>query len=41
VHTGLENMDSYVIEDGLTEGQVVITSGNENLAHESPVTIKK
>jgi RND family efflux transporter MFP subunit len=41
VHTGLENIDSYVIEDGLSEGQVVITSGNENLAHESPVTIKK
>lgn len=41
VHTGLENIDSYVIEDGLTEGLEVITSGNENLAHESPVTIKK
>lgn len=41
VHTGLENMDNYVIADGLSEGQEVITSGNENLAHESPVIIKK
>ena len=41
VTTGLENMDSYVIDDGLEAGQAVIVSGNENLAHESPVEIAK
>lgn len=39
VHTGLENADSYTIVDGLKEGDIVITSGNINLAHEVPVTI--
>lgn len=39
VHTGLENAGSYTIIDGLKEGDVVITSGNINLAHEAPVTI--
>lgn len=39
VTTGLENLDSYEITDGLKEGDIVIFSGNENLAHESPVLI--
>ena len=39
VTTGAENLDSYVIEDGLKPGQIVIVSGNENLAHEAPVEI--
>ncbi|MGM9759717.1 MAG: efflux RND transporter periplasmic adaptor subunit [Parabacteroides sp.] len=37
VRTGLENADSYTIEEGLEAGMQVITSGNINLAHESPV----
>ena len=41
VTTGAENFDSYVIEDGLKPGQIVIVSGNENLAHEAPVEIAK
>lgn len=40
VTTGLENLDSYEITDGLKSGDIVIFSGNENLAHESPVTVK-
>ena len=39
VTTGLENMSSYVITDGLGEGQEVIVSGNINLAHEAPVKV--
>lgn len=39
VRTGLENADSYTIVEGLKEGDVVITSGNINLAHESPVKV--
>ncbi len=39
VRTGLENADSYTILEGLKEGDVVITSGNINLAHESPVKV--
>lgn len=39
VSTGLENLDSYEITEGLNEGDIVIYSGNENLAHESPVSI--
>lgn len=39
VTTGLENMDEYVVTDGLAEGQEVIVSGNLNLAHESPVKV--
>lgn len=41
VTTGLENSDSYEILDGLTEGMTVIVGGNENLAHESPVKIRR
>ena len=39
VHTGMENTDSYTIIDGLKEGDIVITSGNINLAHEAPVSV--
>ena len=39
VHTGLENASSYTIIDGLKEGDIVITSGNINLAHEAPVKV--
>lgn len=39
VHTGLENASSYTIVDGLKEGDIVITSGNINLAHEAPVKV--
>lgn len=39
VTTGLENLDSYEIIEGLNEGDIVIFSGNENLAHETPVKI--
>lgn len=49
VQTGFENADSCVVaskEDGgvtngLKEGDVVIVSGNVNLAHEAPVTVMK
>lgn len=37
VTTGLENLSQYTVTDGLHPGQTVITSGNINLAHESPV----
>lgn len=40
VTTGLENLDSYEITEGLKEGDRVIFSGNENLAHETPVIIQ-
>lgn len=41
VHTGLENAGHYtVIDDGLLKpGDIVITSGNINLAHDAPVTV--
>jgi RND family efflux transporter MFP subunit len=39
VHTGLENARSYTIADGLKEGDIVIVSGNINLAHESTVSV--
>lgn len=39
VHTGLENADNYTVTDGLKEGDIVITSGNINLAHEAPVSV--
>lgn len=41
VTTGLENLGEYTITDGLTPGINVITSGNVNLAHESPVKVVK
>lgn len=40
VNTGLENASSYTITgETLKEGDLIITSGNINLAHESPVTV--
>ena len=39
VTTGLENAGFFTITEGLKEGDVVITSGNINLAHESPVKV--
>lgn len=40
VQTGLENSTSYVVTDGLVEGDSVIYEGSLNLAHETPVEIK-
>lgn len=39
VRTGLENASTYTITEGLKDGDIVITSGNINLAHEAPVKI--
>lgn len=39
VTTGMENLDRYTVTDGLAPGMTVITSGNINLAHESPVKV--
>ncbi len=39
VHTGLENASQYTITDGLKAGDVVITDGNINLAHDAPVEV--
>jgi hypothetical protein len=43
VTTGLENVSEYTLVDweasGLQEGMTVITTGNVNLAHETPVKI--
>lgn len=40
VTTGLENATEYTItSETLNEGDVIITTGNVNLAHESPVTV--
>lgn len=41
VTTGLENLGEYTIVDGLAPGATVITGGNVNLAHESPVKLKE
>lgn len=40
VETGEENSRYYTIEDGLKPGDIVITSGNINLAHESTVEMQ-
>lgn len=40
VSTSLENMNNYVITDGLQEGQEVIVSGNLNMADGNPVKVK-
>ena len=41
LHTGLENAESYTVaDDGVKEGDMVIVTGNVNLAHEAPVIIK-
>jgi RND family efflux transporter MFP subunit len=37
--TSEENSDSYVVTEGLSEGDSVIYEGNVNLAHESPVVL--
>ena len=39
VRSDLENTSSYTIVEGLKDGDQVITSGNINLAHESPVNV--
>lgn len=39
VQTGLENAENYSLTSGLKEGDVVITTGNVNLAHEAVVQI--
>lgn len=39
VSTGMENAGYYTVTEGLKEGDQVITSGNINLAHESPVNV--
>ena len=43
VQTGLENLSEYTLVNweasGLQEGMTVITTGNVNLAHETPVKI--
>ena len=41
VSTGLENSTSYVITEGLKEGDVLVVDGSVHLAHESPVVIIK
>lgn len=40
VTTGLENLNEYTIVDGLKEGDIVIVTGNENLAHEAEVKLE-
>ena len=40
VTTGLENIDSYTVTEGLREGDTVIVRGNFNLNHDSRVVIK-
>ena len=39
VETGMENSESYVVTDGLQEGDSVIYDGNVNLAHETPIVV--
>src|SRR5690554_6328642 len=40
IETGLENATQYTITgETLNEGDLIITSGNINLAHESPITV--
>jgi RND family efflux transporter MFP subunit len=39
VQTGLENAGHYTITEGLKDGDIVITSGNINLAHETAVEV--
>jgi multidrug efflux pump subunit AcrA (membrane-fusion protein) len=40
VQTAQENSDSYVITEGLNEGDQIIYEGNFNLAHDAPVVVK-
>lgn len=39
VQTGLENAGHYTVTEGLKEGDIVITGGNINLAHETTVSV--
>ena len=39
VSTGLENSTSFVITEGLQEGDTIIYDGNINLAHDTPVEV--
>ena len=40
VQTGLENLSEYTVTgEGMEEGVTVITAGNVNLAHETPVKV--
>ncbi|MBO4945389.1 MAG: efflux RND transporter periplasmic adaptor subunit [Muribaculaceae bacterium] len=39
VTTSLENMNEYIVTEGLKAGQEVIVTGNINLAHESAVKV--
>ncbi|MEL6135270.1 MAG: efflux RND transporter periplasmic adaptor subunit, partial [Bacteroidota bacterium] len=39
VKVGAENEDRFTITEGLSETDIVITSGNLNLAHQSQVQI--
>ena len=41
VQTSLENSSSYVVTEGLNPGDSIIYEGNINLAHESPVRVKR
>ncbi|MDR0537791.1 MAG: efflux RND transporter periplasmic adaptor subunit [Tannerellaceae bacterium] len=41
VQTTLENSFGYVVSEGLSEGDSVIFEGNINLAHETPVVLKR
>lgn len=41
VQTGMENSTSYVVTEGLNEGDSIIYEGNINLAHEAPVKYDK
>ncbi|MDR1594456.1 MAG: efflux RND transporter periplasmic adaptor subunit [Prevotellaceae bacterium] len=40
VQTAQENSDSYVITEGLNEGDQIIYEGNFNLAHDAPIVVK-
>lgn len=39
ITTGFENASQYSVTEGLKAGDIVIVSGNINLAHEAPVTV--
>ncbi|MDH6357839.1 efflux RND transporter periplasmic adaptor subunit [Parabacteroides sp. PF5-9] len=41
VQTGLENAEHFTVTEGLKDGDIVITSGNINLAHESSVVVNE
>lgn len=41
VELGMENLEQYTIDNGLSEGMTIIITGCENLAHGSKVCIKQ